>query len=168
MLEYSWLKLDKKLLALSNDISVSRCAIVCLQETTKPLIDLAFMKTCFPKRFDKFAFVTSRGALGGILTIWNRPIFIGVVAISNDFVWVSSSLVCFQLSPGPYITFMAHARVRLVMISPNGCMAWLFIPLTIACSLVTLISFVALRTVISLEVILMTCALSMTLYISTT
>ena len=77
---------DKKLLALSNAISVSGCAIVCLQETKKPLVDLAFIKSCCPKRFDKFAFVPSRGASGGILIIWNNSVFSGDVVISNDFV----------------------------------------------------------------------------------
>ena len=77
---------EKKLLALSNAISVSGRAIVCLQETKKPLIDLAFIKTCCPKRFDKFAFVPSRGASGGLLTIWNSSVFTGDVATSHDFV----------------------------------------------------------------------------------
>ena len=60
---------EKKLLALSNAISVSGCAIVCLQETKKPVIDLAFIKTFCPKRFDKFAFAPSVGASGGIIII---------------------------------------------------------------------------------------------------
>ena len=77
---------DKKLLALSNAISVNGGAIVCLQETKKPDVDLSFIKTCCPKRFDKFAFVPSRGASGGLLTIWNSSVFSGVVSILEDFV----------------------------------------------------------------------------------
>ena len=86
MLEHSRFKFGQKAVALSNAISDSGCAIVCLQETKKPLVDLAFIKTCCPKRFDKFAFVPSRGASGGILTIWNNSVFSGDVIVSNDFV----------------------------------------------------------------------------------
>lgn len=77
---------DKKLLALSNAISVSGCAIVCLQETKKTFIDLAFVKSCCPKSFDKFAYVPSWGASGGILTIWNSSLFSGDVVLSEEFV----------------------------------------------------------------------------------
>ena len=76
---------DKKLLALSNAISSSGCAIVCLLETKKPFIDLAFIKSFCPKRFNKFAFVPSRGASGGILTVWNSSVFSGVVTLTTDF-----------------------------------------------------------------------------------
>ena len=82
---------DKKLLALSNAISVSGCAIVCLQETKKPVIDLAFIKTCCPKCFDKFAFVPSSWASGGIHTVWNSSVFSGVVTMATYFALV----VCF-------------------------------------------------------------------------
>ena len=85
MLECVWLKLRKKLLALSNAISVSGCAIVCLQETKKPVIDLAFIKSCCPKRFDKFAYIPSRGASGGLLAVWNSSIFSGTVIVQEDF-----------------------------------------------------------------------------------
>jgi len=76
---------DKKLLALSNAISVSGCAIICLQETKKPIIDLAFIKSCCPKRFEKFAYIPSRGASGGLLTVWNSSIFSGTVIVQEDF-----------------------------------------------------------------------------------
>ena len=77
---------DKKLLASSNAISVSECAIVCVQETKIPVIILAFIKTCFPKRFDKFSYIPSHEALGGLLTIWNSSIFSGTVIVQEDFV----------------------------------------------------------------------------------
>lgn len=76
---------DKKQLALSNAISVSGCFIVCLQETKKPIIDLAFIKSCCPKRFDKFAYVPSCGASGGLLTVWNSTVFTGDVLVSEGF-----------------------------------------------------------------------------------
>ena len=77
---------DKNLLALSNAISISGCAIVCLHETKRHVIDLAFIKTCYPKRFDKFAFVPSRGASGGLVTIWNSSVFSSVVVAAKEFV----------------------------------------------------------------------------------
>ena len=72
--------------AIHSLIGTTSASIVCLQETKKPLVDLAFIKTYCPKRFDKFAFVPSRGASGGILTIWNNSVFSGDVIVSNDFV----------------------------------------------------------------------------------
>ena len=72
-----------KQLALSNAINASGCSVLCLQETKKPVIDHAFIKSCCPRRFDQFAFVPSRGASGGILTIWKSSVFSGTV-VSND------------------------------------------------------------------------------------
>ena len=66
-----------KQLALSNAITSSGCAVVCLQETKKSSFDLSFIKSCCPRRFDHFAFVPSRGASGGIITIWNSNLLKG-------------------------------------------------------------------------------------------
>lgn len=79
---------DPKLLALSNAISTSGCAVICLQETKKPAFDNVFLKSCCPRRFDKFAFIPSHGALGGIVTIWNSSIFTGTILIEEDFALV--------------------------------------------------------------------------------
>ena len=57
----------KKRLALNNAISSSGFAILCLQETKMPEVTFAFIKTCCPRQFDRFAFVPSRGASGGYL-----------------------------------------------------------------------------------------------------
>ena len=70
---------------MSNAISISGCAIVCLQGTKKPVIGLAFIKTCYRKRFDKFAYIPSCGASGGLLTVWNSSIFSGTVVVQEDF-----------------------------------------------------------------------------------
>lgn len=40
---------SKKQLALSNAITASGCAIICLQETKMPLIDFALIKSLCPK-----------------------------------------------------------------------------------------------------------------------
>ena len=78
----------EKQLALSNAINASGCSVICLQETKKPMIDNAFIKSCCPRRFDQFAFVPSHGASGGIVTIWNSSVFSGTVIASEDFALV--------------------------------------------------------------------------------
>ena len=50
-----------KQLDLSNAINASGCSVLCLQETKKPMIDHAFIKSCCPRRFDQFSFVPSNG-----------------------------------------------------------------------------------------------------------
>ena len=80
---------EAKQLALSNAINSSGCAVICLQETKKPSFDLSFIKSCCPRRFDQFAFVPSRGASGGIVTIWNSTIFTADVLMSEDFALVT-------------------------------------------------------------------------------
>ena len=77
-----------KQLALSNAINASGCSVICLQETKKPMIDNAFIKSCCPCHFDQFAFVPSHGASGGIVTIWNSSVFSGTVIASEDFALV--------------------------------------------------------------------------------
>ena len=79
---------DPKLLALSNAISSSGCAVIFLQETKKPSFDNIFTMSCCPKRFDKYAYIPSQGASGGIATIWNSSIFIGTVLIEEEFALV--------------------------------------------------------------------------------
>jgi hypothetical protein len=49
---------------------VSNANIFCLQETKRESIDLQFIRKFAPKRFDKFDFSPSNGALGGILVCW--------------------------------------------------------------------------------------------------
>ena len=68
-----------KQLALRNAISVSGCAVICLQETKKCHFDPAFIKSCCPARFDEFVYVPSNGASGGLVVIWNNSIFSGMV-----------------------------------------------------------------------------------------
>lgn len=49
-----------------------------------PVIDLAMIKALCPKHFDKFAYVPSIGASGGILTIWNSSVFSGQVIFEEQ------------------------------------------------------------------------------------
>lgn len=78
-----------KQLALSNAITTSGCAIICLQETKKSSFDLAFIKSCCPCRFDQYAFVPSRGASGGIITISNSSLFSANVIATKEFALVT-------------------------------------------------------------------------------
>ena len=80
---------DPKLLVLSNAIATSGCSVICLQETKKTAFDNSYIKSCCPKRFDKFAFIPSRGASGGILTLWNSAIFTGTILIEEEFALVT-------------------------------------------------------------------------------
>ena len=115
---------DKKLLALSNAISVSGYATVCLQETKKPAIDLAFIKTFCPNRFNKFAL---------FLLEVPRRVFLpsGIARFSLEMwlllkisLWASDLPAHFLLNPGLYIIFIAHVRALLEMILPPGFMIW--------------------------------------------
>ena len=65
-----------------------QCYVICLQETKKPSFDNMFLKSCCPRRFDKFAYIPSRGASGGIVTIWNSALFTGTVMIEEEFALV--------------------------------------------------------------------------------
>ena len=53
-----------------------------------PEVSFAFLKTCFPKQFDRFAFVPSHGSSGGILTVWKSTLFAGTVMFSDVFALV--------------------------------------------------------------------------------
>ena len=74
-----------KQLALLNAINASGCAIRCLQETKKSHFDLAFIKSCCPKRFDEFVYVPSNDASGGLIVIWNSSLFTGLVMHCQPF-----------------------------------------------------------------------------------
>lgn len=88
MLSVSWnilcwnvhgLNSDPKCLALRNKIDESNCSIICLQETKKEQFDHSFIRKCCPRRFDKFEFVPSAGASGGIIIIWCSSQFVGQI-----------------------------------------------------------------------------------------
>jgi exonuclease III len=63
------LNAQSKQLALMNAINISECSVVCLQETKKFHFDMAFIKLCYPKRFDDFVYIPSDGASGGLIII---------------------------------------------------------------------------------------------------
>jgi exonuclease III len=75
---------EKKWVALSNKIEESGCDIICLQETKREEpFDLAYIKKFCAKKFNKFEYVPSVGASGGLSIIWNGSLFNGELAFHN-------------------------------------------------------------------------------------
>jgi hypothetical protein len=56
-----------------------------LQETKIGLVDMAFVRKFASRRFDKFDFVPSNGASGGIIVLWNSAQFSGVILDNLQF-----------------------------------------------------------------------------------
>jgi hypothetical protein len=71
--------------AVRNKVEESACAVFCLQETKKQDFDSGFIRNFAPRRFDKFDFVPSVGASGGILLVWNSSVFDGTVLDKQRF-----------------------------------------------------------------------------------
>jgi exonuclease III len=63
------------MVGLANKIEESGCDIICIQETKRQTFDLAFIKKFCPRKFNKFEYLPSVGASGGIITIWNSNVF---------------------------------------------------------------------------------------------
>lgn len=80
---------DGKQLALSNAITSSGCAIICLQETKKPTFDHVFIKSSTHDISINLHSYLLGGASGGIATIWNSSIFTATIIASEDFALVT-------------------------------------------------------------------------------
>jgi exonuclease III len=65
--------------AVREKIEESSCSVICLQETKREHFDTSYIKKFAPRRFDKFDYIPSLGASGGLLVIWNSTIFKGFV-----------------------------------------------------------------------------------------
>jgi exonuclease III len=76
---------DDKRNAIRAKIEESSCAIFCLQETKTQVFDHSAVKKMTPKRFNKFAWVPSEGASGGIFMGWNSAIFTRQVVFTSRF-----------------------------------------------------------------------------------
>lgn len=76
---------EVKHLAIRNAIELSGCAVVCLQETKRASFDRSFIKLFCPKRLDKYLFVPSAGASGGLFVAWNSSVFTGTILFSEAF-----------------------------------------------------------------------------------
>jgi exonuclease III len=55
--------------AVREKIKESSCSVLCLQETKRKHFDTAYIRKFAPRRFDKFDYIPSEGASGGILVI---------------------------------------------------------------------------------------------------
>ena len=76
---------NKKWDAVRDKINESGCSIVCLQKTKHENFDTPFIRQFIPKCLDKYEFVPSIGASGGILVAWNSNLFSGQVLDSQQF-----------------------------------------------------------------------------------
>lgn len=70
---------------IRNKIDESACDVFCFQETKKEDFDSYFLHHFAHRRFNKFSFVPSIGASGGLLTAWNGSLFVGSVIHSDRF-----------------------------------------------------------------------------------
>ena len=71
--------------AARDKIEESGCSVICLQETKMQHIDMQFLRKFTPRRFDKYDFIPSSGASGGILCIWNSAVFVGTTVDKQSF-----------------------------------------------------------------------------------
>jgi exonuclease III len=71
--------------AVQNKIEESGCSVFCLQETKIQNCDNAFIRKLAPRRFDRFDFIPSVGASGGILLVWNSTVFTGSIVDKQRF-----------------------------------------------------------------------------------
>jgi exonuclease III len=71
--------------AVRDKIEESSCSVVCLQETKREHFDVSYIRNFAPRRFDRFDFIPSVGASGGILVVWNSSVFIGDVIDKQRF-----------------------------------------------------------------------------------
>ncbi|KAJ1253597.1 hypothetical protein BS78_K020200 [Paspalum vaginatum] len=79
------LNATKKWNSIRDKIIDSRCDIICLQETKKQEFDYLFIKKICPASFNKFEFVPSNGASGGMLVAWKDSLFDGELVFHNSF-----------------------------------------------------------------------------------
>jgi exonuclease III len=60
---------EKKWLAIASKIEECGCDIICIQETKMENFDIQFIRKFAPKRFNKFEFLPSNGASGGMIIL---------------------------------------------------------------------------------------------------
>jgi len=71
--------------AVRDKIEESACPVVCLQETKREHFEMSFIRKFAPRRFDRFDYIPSVGASGGLLVLWNSSIFRGVIVDKQSF-----------------------------------------------------------------------------------
>lgn len=71
--------------AVRDKIEKSASAVICLQETKKDSFDSSFIRKFAPRHFDRFDYIPSNGASGGILILWNSATFHGIILDKQSF-----------------------------------------------------------------------------------
>ena len=80
--------------SVREKIAESQCAIACLQETKLTTCSRSLVKAICPMGFDEFIESPSRGASGGIPTVWRSDVFKGVLIEVKHFgIIISFTLV---------------------------------------------------------------------------
>ena len=75
----------EKWLALNNKISDTKCDIICNQETKREQFDQKYIHQFCTRSFNKYDYLPSIGASGGIITIWKGALFQGETLFKNEF-----------------------------------------------------------------------------------
>jgi len=71
--------------AVREKIDESSCSVICLQETKREHFDISYIRKFAPRHFDRFDYVPSLGASGGILVVWNSAVFSGQIIEKQHF-----------------------------------------------------------------------------------
>jgi exonuclease III len=71
--------------AIRDKIGESACVVYYIQETKTQSFEPSYIRKISPKYFNKFAFVPSQGASGGLLMGWNSSVFSGEVLYTSKF-----------------------------------------------------------------------------------
>ena len=71
--------------AVRKKIEESACSIVCIQETKRENFDSRYIRKFALRRFDKYDYIPSVGASGGILVLWNSSVFSGITKEKQAF-----------------------------------------------------------------------------------
>ena len=74
-----------KWLALRNKITEADCDIVCIQETKRENFDGRYLLSFCPIKLNKYDYIPSIGASGGIITIWNDNLFARETLHKNEY-----------------------------------------------------------------------------------
>ena len=76
---------SKKWDVVRDKIEESASSVICLQEMKKETFDIDIIRKFATRRFDRFDFIPSVGAFGGILVLWNSAVFSGLVVDKRSF-----------------------------------------------------------------------------------
>lgn len=76
---------DKKWNSIRDRVTENNCDVVCLQETKRPHIDLAYIHNSCNGQYDCFEYLPSVGASGGSCIIWKSSIFSRSLLFQNEY-----------------------------------------------------------------------------------